>query len=208
MSGSCPFSSQWRRAKDTKKPTISALPPPDGDQQVHNLAPKCPVLGFGATVVASGESSFSDGHASCPLGFGSGSNFTPSAVSLSRSGIPRMSLEVLAAHHKKQDMNLRLLSMKGVVFDVSEDPEFKFGGAFERLPGHDASRFVALSAQRASIGDGDDDFHSLDTGLEGLTYQDHRRLETYYLEMLRGRSVVAVLADEDLTRSVSFPLVA
>lgn len=121
-----------------------------------------------------------------------------------------MPLSVLAGHHEGEaPAGVRLVSVKGVVFDVSGDIAFAKGGRLSRLPGHDASRLIALSAitegslcgegeaeGSGAVGVGDE----LDVGLTGLRYEEHRRLETYFVEMARGRRAVAVLADEDHVR--------
>ena len=123
-----------------------------------------------------------------------------------------MPLSVLAGHHEGEaSAGVRLVSVKGVVFDVSGDVAFAEGGKLSRLPGHDASRLIALSAiteeslrgdgegegeGRGAVGVGDE----LDAGLAGLRYEEHQRLETYFVEMARGRRAVAVLADADHVR--------
>lgn len=123
-----------------------------------------------------------------------------------------MPLSVLAGHHEGgASAGVRLVSVKGVVFDVSGDVAFAEGGRLSRLPGHDASRLIALSATTegslrgegesegeggGGVGVGDD----LDAGLAGLRYEEHQRLETYFVEMARGRRAVAVLADTDHIR--------
>lgn len=133
-----------------------------------------------------------------------------------------MPLEVLAGHHRHDDgmsasAGVRLVSVKGVVFDVSGDAAFASGGRLARLAGHDASRLIALSATTEGSGSlgsmdvgegegeggggvgvrGDDE---LDAGLAGLRYEEHQRLETYFVDMVRGRRAVAVLADVDHVR--------
>lgn len=184
-------------------------------------------MGFGATAATALHAAavtdvpHGSSGATCPLGFGGdGSrNKTPTAASLSSRGLPRMPLAVLAAHHDPHPTRepasvVRLVSVKGVVFDVSDDEAFRSGGALARLPGHDVSRFVAVAvscraepgevAGRGDDGDGDDEVQDhcfdLDRGLEGLRYEEHRRLESYYVEMAQGRRAVAVLADEDYER--------
>lgn len=128
-----------------------------------------------------------------------------------------MPLSVLAGHHEGgASAGMRLVSVKGVVFDVSGDVAFAKGGKLSRLPGHDASRLIALSAitEGSLRGEGDgegeggegetgevvDVGDDLDAGLEGLRYEEHQRLETYFVEMARGRRAVAVLADTDHLR--------
>lgn len=180
--------------------TTSTLSETDANQVHDGFAPKCPVLDSAEAPGASGPS-VNSGGASCPLGFGSSRGKTPSTLSLGRSGLPRMSLAVLAAHLER-DEKVRLVSIKGVIFDVSEDVNFKSGGPLARLPGHDASRFIASSVREVSADHESDGLLNLDAGLEGLTYQDHQRLETYYVRMLQARRAVAVLAEEDYVRFV------
>lgn len=144
-----------------------------------------------------------------------------------------MPLKVLAEH---QSNEVRLVSIKGVVFDVSRDEAFRLhgtsggSGRLARLAGHDASRFLAnlrisgecsINAPVARggtelervIDDGDNsgdivtnnddtdgDDREFDVGLEGLTYEEHQRLESYFVRMAEERRAVAVLADDDHTR--------
>lgn len=178
----------------------STLHEKDANQVHDGFVPKCPVLESAEAAGASG-SSVNSGGASCPLGFGSSKCKTPSTESLYRSGLPQMPLAVLAAHLER-DENVRLVSIKGVIFDVSEDVEFKSGGALAQLPGHDASRFIASSVREVAADHESDGLLNLNAGLEGLTYQDHQRLETYYVKMLQARRAVAVLAEEDYVRFV------
>lgn len=95
-----------------------------------------------------------------------------------------MPLAVLAGHPT-------LVSVKGVVFDVSDDEAYQeaAGGALAGCAGHDASRLLALSTGGFVGG--------LNEGLEGLRYEDHQRLEVYFLKVARARRAVAVLIDED-----------
>lgn len=114
-----------------------------------------------------------------------------------------MSLGVLAGHRKGGVGNVALVSVKGVVFNVSKDTAFQAGGALARAPGHDASRLIAVAgADAAHGGEGGDD-GDLDAGLGGLRYEDHQRLESFFVQMLQaGHTAVAVLADEDHERRV------
>lgn len=190
-------------------------PPPDANDSTASTSttPSCPA-GFGAAAATGPVTSFGDG-STCPLGFGGGKNNRKlSATSFSNGGLPRMPLAVLAAHHSSSSSgasaDVRLVAIKGVVFDVSEDDAYRAGGALARLPGHDASRLIAVSGSEgvvvvgsggaavnnSSIACGD----LLDAGLEGLRYEDHQRLETYFVEIARARRAVAVLADEDHVR--------
>lgn len=121
-----------------------------------------------------------------------------------------MPLVALAAHCSSKEGALegqavRLVSVKGVVFDVSQDAEFQIGvGKLAALAGHDASRFIALAggAEEGAVivkgGTGRDGL--VDAGLEGLRYEEHQRLESYFVEMARARRAVAVLADPDHVR--------
>lgn len=93
---------------------------------------------------------------------------------------------------------VRLVSLKGVIFDVSADREFSAGGWLSQLPGHDASRFLALSRPgQTATSDNEGVF---DAGLAGLTFEDHKRLESYFVRMIELHSAVAVLSDEDHIR--------
>lgn len=138
------------------------------------------------------------GAAVCPLGFGSsGSYKAPTLASFVNGDLPRMPLAILAGHADA----VRLISLKGIVFDVSEDHAFGREGALERLPGHDVSRIIAVARREVATEDqgrgGDDD---LDAGLEELKYEEHQRLESFFVEMANTRRAVAVLADEDYRR--------
>ena len=155
-------------------------------------APRCP-LGFGSAAESSPSST--SPALTCPLGFGGGrgtnsTNKRPTPTSFASTGLPRMPLAVLAAHPT-------LVAVKGVVFDVSDVEAYQTRLA--AWAGHDASRVIAVSGgvgAGAGIGDGD----GLDAGLSGLRYEEHQRLEAYFLEMARSRSAVAVLTDEDHER--------
>lgn len=105
-----------------------------------------------------------------------------------------MPLAVLAGHPA-------LVSVKGVVFDVSDDEAYNHKGALAGCAGHDASRVIGASAGGTrGYGDGSG---GLDAGLEGLRYEEHQRLEAYFVELARSRRAVAVLTDEDLIRLVT-----
>ncbi|CAN0488059.1 unnamed protein product [Ectocarpus sp. 12 AP-2014] len=197
MSGStCPFAAQWQRSQ------------PSG-----TTAPTCPV-GFGsppphpttdssssATATTTAAAAAAAATITCPLGFGGGANDTgrPTAASFAKRGLPRMPLAVLAGHPT-------LVSVKGIVFDVSDDEAYNHEGALAGCAGHDASRVIAASAGgRLGNGDGGG---KLDAGLEGLRYEEHQRLEAYFVELARSRRAVAVLADEDHISIFGTPLVA
>ncbi|CAM9835583.1 unnamed protein product [Ectocarpus sp. 8 AP-2014] len=200
MSGStCPFAAQWQRSQ------------PSG-----TTAPTCP-LGFGsppphpttgasssATATATATTAAAAAAAAaitCPLGFGRGANDTgrPTAASFAKRGLPRMPLAVLAGHPT-------LVSVKGIVFNVSDDEAYNHEGALAGCAGHDASRVIGASAGgRRGYGDGGG---KLDAGLEGLRYEEHQRLEAYFVELARSRRAVAVLTDEDHISMFGTPLVA
>jgi len=140
--------------------------------------------------------------ATCPLGFGAGSGPNgseqrPTPATFAGMGLPRMPLAVLAGHPT-------LVAVKGVVFDVSDVEPYQtrlagWGG------GHDVSRQIAVSGR--DDGDRGISGEGLDGGLEGLRYEDHQRLEAYFLEMARTVKAVAVLTEEDHTRIFGAPLV-
>lgn len=108
-----------------------------------------------------------------------------------------MPLVVLAGHPA-------LVAVKGVVFDISDVEPYQTRFA-ERGGGHDVSRLIAVSGPGGGRGDGDGGGgcgDRLDEGLEGLRYEDHQRLEAYFLEMARTVRAVAVLTEEDHMRKV------
>lgn len=134
------------------------------------------------------------GTATCPVGFGGRAKTTCAA---SFSGLPRMPLAVVAEH---QGSDVRLASVKGVIFDVSNDAAFGNDGRLAQMPGHDISRIIALCGMKGDDGGfvaRDADF---DAGLQGLRYEDHQRLEAYFVEMVQCGRAVAVLTDEDYAR--------
>ena len=134
--------------------------------------------------------------ATCPLGFGGGSGpkngeKKPTPALFASTGMPRMPLGVLAGHPT-------LVAVKGVVFDISDAEPYRtrfagWGG------GHDVSRLVAVSG-RGTGEDGGGSGEGLDKGLEGLRYEDHQRLEAFFLEMALAVRAVAVLTEEDHLR--------
>lgn len=175
MKNACPFAAQWRPelAGGTTTP------------------PTCP-LGFRPDN-GSSSSPAAAAAITCPLGFGGGTNSAnkrPTTASFANSGLPRMPLAVLAGHPT-------LVSVKGVVFDVSGDEAYQeaAGGTLAAWAGHDASRLLAVST--GGCDDGDNVGGGLNEGLEGLRYEEHQRLEAYFLEVARVRRAVAVLTDED-----------
>ncbi|CAN0260021.1 unnamed protein product, partial [Discosporangium mesarthrocarpum] len=86
-----------------------------------------------------------------------------------------------------------LLSVKGVVFDVTSNEKFGMDGILGYLPGHDASRLLGLADEAKHTVS-----HTLlDTDLSEFSYDEHRRLEARFLGMLETCPAVAVLADED-----------
>lgn len=173
MSGGCPFAALKR---------AEAVPETD-----HNLTATCPA-GFGR------QQGTTPGV--CPVGFGGGAN-TISTASFSR--LPRMPLGVLAGHQGK---GVRLVSIKGVVFDVSNDAAFGLDERLAQMAGHDISRVIAVCGQTSAEDAGGDieGDADVDAGLEGLRYEEHQRLESYFVEMVQGRRAVAVLADDDYER--------
>lgn len=215
--GVCPFASAIRSSTPETKEDLT---------QTSQQAVTCLWSGFGSSFNNTTDKTAADsrGAATCPLGFGSRTLNRSSSSSFDH--LPRMPLVVLRGHQSSQ---VRLVSIKGVVFDVSDDKAFHSsgGGQLSRLPGHDASRFLAKLTLPAIAGDdgvsvptgaradaissesdygsSDGNFHrddDLDTGLEGLRYEDHQRLESYFERMAEGRRAVAVLTDEDHVRCV------
>lgn len=108
-----------------------------------------------------------------------------------------MPLAVMAEH---QGSGVRLASVKGVVFDVSNDEAFGDDGRMAQMAGHDISRIIALCGMKVGDGGVDDRDADFDAGLEGLRYEEHQRLESYFVAMVQGRRAVAVLTDEDYER--------
>lgn len=156
-------------------------------------AATCP-LGFGSATADTPGSSPASAALTCPLGFGGGrgTNSTdkrPTPASFASADLPRMPLAVLAGHPT-------LVAIKGVVFDVADVEAYRT--TLAAWTGHDASRLIAASGVGDVVRDGDAE--SLDEGLSGLRYEEHQRLEAYFLEMARSRRAVAVLTDEDHTR--------
>eukprot|EP00903_Cladosiphon_okamuranus_P011948 g11222.t1 len=159
---------------------------------------------FAADARAAAPDASSSPKLTCPLGFGAGrgtdgTEKRPTPSSFASAGLPRMPLAVLAAHPT-------LVAVKGVVFDVSGVEAYRTGLAAS-WAGHDASRVIAVSSGAAAdVGVGDAE--GLDEGLSGLRYEEHQRLEAYFLEMVRSRTAVAVLAEEDHARIFGAPLAA
>ncbi|CAM9305401.1 unnamed protein product [Laminaria digitata] len=233
MSGACPFAAQWRRADEA---TAAARAPPEtratgtGTGTDDNNSTSTSTTTTTTAAPSSCPAGFGVAAGTCPLGFGSGTgtgNRAPSAASFASRGLPRMPLSMLAGHHHHEggasSAGVRLVSVKGVVFDVSGDVDFAQGGRLARLPGHDASRLIALSAtakesprgegEGEGVGEGGGEGGGglgvggdLDAGLAGLRYEEHQRLETYFVEMARGRRAVAVLADADHVRIFGAPI--
>lgn len=104
-----------------------------------------------------------------------------------------MPLAVLAGHPT-------LVAVKGVVFDISDVEPHRTRFSAGQGGGHDVSRLVAVSGRGDDPGDGSGSGEQLDEGLEGLRYEDHQRLETFFLEMARAARAVAVLTEEDHRR--------
>lgn len=172
-------------------------------------APTCP-LGFGSAANPDASSgprppSSTSPALTCPLGFGgrggtgidSSTEKRPTPASFA-TDLPRMPVAVLAAHPT-------LVAVKGVVFDVSDVEAYRTSLA--AWTGHDASRAIAVSGGASagdnagdSAGDGYGDGEELNAGLSGLRYEEHQRLEAYFVEMARSRRAVAVLTDEDHIR--------
>lgn len=142
-------------------------------------------MGFGSP----NSSSSPTAAVTCPLGFGEGASKRLTAASFASSGLPRMPLAVLSGHPT-------LVSIKGVVFDVSDDRDYQAaaGGALAAWAGHDASRLLAVSTAGGGVVGGPNE------GLGGLRYEEHQRLEACFLEVARVRRAVAVLTDEDYIR--------
>ncbi|CAM9649712.1 unnamed protein product [Pylaiella littoralis] len=174
MKSTCPFAAQLRPGSSAGEGTKPSA---------------CP---FGGSASSSSSPSSAAAAVTCPLGFGVGTRLT--AASFASSGLPRMPLAVLAGHPT-------LVSVKGVVFDVSDDEAYQeaAGGALAGCAGHDASRLLALSTGGFVGG--------LNEGLEGLRYEDHQRLEVYFLKVARARRAVAVLIDEDYMCIFGTPVV-
>lgn len=177
--GTCPFAAQGH-----SEPALAPAP-----------APTCP-LGFGSARAAAPATSSPT--LTCPLGFGAGGRGTdgtekrPTPALFASTGLPRMPLAVLAAHPT-------LVAVKGVVFDVSDVEAYRRERHAASWTGHDASRVIAVSSG-ADVGVGDRDGEGLDEGLSGLRYEEHQRLEAYFLEMACSRRAVAVLTDQDHAR--------
>lgn len=171
MSGVCPFAALKRA--ETMAET---------DLHLTATTATCPA-GFGRKATAT-----------CPVGFGGRAK---TACPVSFSGLPRMPLAVMAEH---QGSGVRLASVKGVIFDVSSDAAFGNDGRLAQMPGHDISRVIALCGMKEEDGGVADRDTNFDAGLEGLKYEDHQRLESYFVEMVQGRRAVAVLTEEDYAR--------
>ncbi|CAM9949281.1 unnamed protein product [Ectocarpus sp. 13 AM-2016] len=192
--GTCPFAAQWQRSQPTGT-TAPTCPVGSGSPPPH------PTTGASSSATATATATTKAAAITCPLGFGGGANDTgrPTAASFAKRGLPRMPLAVLAGHST-------LVSIKGIVFDVSDDEAYNHEGALAGCAGHDASRVIAAPAGgRLGNGDGGG---KLDAGLEGLRYEEHQRLEAYFVELARSRRAVAVLADEDHISIFGTPLVA
>ncbi|CAN0403990.1 unnamed protein product [Ectocarpus fasciculatus] len=182
--GTCPFAAQWRRSQSSGT-TAPTCPLGVGSAPPHPTTGASSPASATATATAAAATAIT-----CPLGFGRGANDTgiPTAASFAKRGLPRMPLAVLAGHPT-------LVSVKGVVFDMSDDEAYNHEGALAGCAGHDASRVIGTSGGgRRGHGDGDG---LLDAGLEGLRYEDHQRLEAFFVELARSRRAVAVLTDED-----------
>ncbi|CAM9608041.1 unnamed protein product, partial [Phaeothamnion confervicola] len=163
----------------------------------------CP-LGFGRRSGA--ESGGNEGVARCPLGFGDDDRRKrPNIAALGSA--PRMLLSVLARHNGRSGAG-SLVSVKAVVFDVSDDARnFGEGAPLHSLCGHDASRFLALGqgrAQRSNSdggvgggGGGDNAAIPLDAGLKGLMFDSQRRLEAWFLSFWEAFPAVALLEESD-----------
>ncbi|CAM9714020.1 unnamed protein product [Ectocarpus sp. 4 AP-2014] len=198
----CPFAVQWQRSQPsgTTAPTCPlgfGSPPPHASTGASSSATSTAT----ATTTTAAAAAAAAAAITCPLGFGGGADGTgrPTAASFAKSGLPRMPLAVLAGHPT-------LVSVKGIVFDVSGDETYNHEGALAGCAGHDASRVIGASAgDRLGNGDGGG---KLDAGLEGLRYEEHQRLEAYFVELARSRRAVAVLADEDHISIFGTPVAA
>ncbi|CAM9606928.1 unnamed protein product [Choristocarpus tenellus] len=140
---------------------------------------------------------FSTSRGICPLGFGGDDKGALELI----SSLPRMPLAVLA-QHGGETTSARLLSIKGVVFDVSSESAFGPDGNLSHLLGHDASRFLGLGGENNSSDSSSSSAEAqlLDTGLVGLNYDQHRRLEQWFMGLRDTCRAVAVLTDDDFER--------
>ncbi|KAM3568239.1 hypothetical protein VYU27_009636 [Nannochloropsis oceanica] len=127
----------------------------------------CP-LGYGRapTLTQTGEGRGKEGRggsSTCPLGFGS-RNYPEATTTTdpSYSSLPKMSLATLQAH-----AHLNLLSIKGIVYDVSAQAQ-----KWAPLCGHDISRVLAKALEGEDL-----DLALVDQGLAGLSYDEILHLE-------------------------------
>ncbi|KAG5186297.1 hypothetical protein JKP88DRAFT_214650 [Tribonema minus] len=82
----------------------------------------------------------------------------------------------------------RLVSVKGRIYDVTSAAAFASDKPLARIVGHEASRVLATGVLQ------DED---LDRSLEGISFDDHRRLEKLSNEMEAAFTAVARLAAAD-----------
>lgn len=226
MSGKalCPFASSFQ----------SSSSPPSENRGGELLQNRCP-FGFGSSATPTSSTAGNRDNSAtltCPLGFGSGnrSSRNKSLSLLAFDRLPRIPLDVLAGHSSSE---VRLVSIKGVVFDVSRDEAFQSqdgatgtgtGGSLAHLAGHDASRYLATfhindvktreaatsatvdavdGSRQKGVNCGGIGGSGFDVGLEGLSYEEHWRLESHFVRMVEMFRAVAVLEDDDHTRCQS-----
>lgn len=184
MRGVCPFAMSRQKAASEAAQKVR-----QNDEDNHAQGKDQSQSPTSPTPLCSAGFGFSD--SKCPLGFGSYGK----GLLTSFNSLPQMPLAVLARH---ESSSARLVSVKGVIFDVSSDGEFSVDGKHAHLPGHDASRFFAIA--NSKLGDTTDPLADLDAGLEGLTYEDHKRLESRFMRVAKEHGAVAILADKDHKR--------
>ena len=145
----------------------------------------CP-YGFGATPkadTAASEAREASNVPKCPLGFGA----APAKGDESGS-LPSMTLVQLGRHNGRIPGMPTFVSVRGIILDVTGPGPFAPGGKLSGCTGHDCSRLLAV---------GDFDESLLDRRLNGLSFDDQKRLASYEQALKHHYKAVARLAEDE-----------
>ena len=109
-----------------------------------------------------------------------------------------MSLKELRRYSGDEPSLPKLISLKGQVFNVSDDRDVFGKEPLSHCCGHDASRVFAVGGFSAEL---------LDQGTEGLNQAELQRLEASLRMLVQYLPLVARLAEDDMRRLFFSPAV-